>query len=729
MLLAVNLNRSMIDFMLKARKEKKTLKVRYGRVLFSGSSGAGKTSFYKLLLNRCRSEQHISTGLAQSEQVIAAVKVDVRSRDKHVELYELDIEHEILKFQSLLSTMANKKANNPTTGIKSSSSSQSNSELKLCDIELLMAREALVEESEKSDEINIFTFMDTGGQPQFISMIPAVNSSAMITFVVHDLQSSLIDRVKVSHGGEDGKQTFIPYTIGCTNLELIKSLVCFTNNIFLQKKPFLEEVCETRKKDSVSCLSFIGSHLDQVLAKNTDKEDSIHRIDETLDVVLKDAGLEHVWMDVHAQYKFLIPVNNLTSEDENDYGTCDSARRIRRKLYDKILQQEVYNVPIVWLLLELEIRRKCEGQKFITYNEIVDLCQEHDLIQNEDDIKNGLRFHHLFGVLLYFDEIPELCNYVFTDYQWLFNNLTEIVYQSYLNCHDNIKVTTEFKWKGFFTESLLDKCELKLKHKSGSLNETEIDFKQGFIKLLEHLRIIAPLTEGDKSIVYFMPSLLSTCDLTDCHCKFPSEVLPENGVICDKSEPLLVQFKLQGKRSDSPGSFPRGTFCCLIVQLLQDKVTWHPFWSNNKQKVFNNLVTLLHQRTGQYVTLIDRIFYLEVVMLQNIDGAFKSIHYEVKQILKNALDTIGLKLNFYKFYLTFCFICQRCLTEGKHVLLQENVSGFTFNCCHGHSIQKSSKYSVWDKVCYKKLFACLVIHVYHNIARWNYHIHGTFGGN
>ena len=694
MLFAVNLNKNMIDFMLKARKQNKTLKVCYGRVLFSGSSGAGKTSFYKLLLNRCRSEQHISTGLAQSEQVVAAVKVDVRNRDKHVELYELDIKHEILKLRSLLSTMASKKANNPTTGIKSSSSSQSNSELKLCDVERLMAREELVEESEKSDEMNIFTFMDTGGQPQFISMIPAVNSSAMITFVVHDLQGSLNDGVTVSHGGEDGEQTFIPYNIGCTNLELIKSLVCFTNNIFLQKKPFLEEVCETRRKESVSCLSFIGSHLDQVLA-NTDKEDGIHRIDETLVAMVKDAGLEHVWMNVHPKYKFLIPVNNLTSEDENDYGTHDSARRIRRKLYDKILQQEVYNVPIVWLLLELEIRKKCEGQKFLTYDEIVDLCWEHDLIQKEDDIKNGLRFHHLFGVLLYFDEIPELCDYVFTDYQWLFNNLIAIVYQSYLNCHDNIKVITEFKWKGFFTESLLDKCELKLKHKSGS----EINFKQGFIKLLEHLRIIAPLIEEDKSIVYFMPSLLSTCDLTSCQCKIPSEVLPESSVICDKSEPLLVQFKLQDKCSDSPGSFPRGIFCCLIVHMLQDKRTWRPYWLDNKQKVFDNLVTLLHRETGQYVMLIDRIFYLEVVMLQNIENAFNAIHYEVKQILKNALYTIGLKLNFYKFYLTFCFICQKCLNEGKHVLLQE-VSDLTFDCCHGHSTQKSSKYSVWDKVRY-----------------------------
>ena len=39
-----------------------------------------------------------------------------------------------------------------------------------------------------SDEAwDIFTFIDTGGQPQFISMLPVVNVSAMITFIIHKM--------------------------------------------------------------------------------------------------------------------------------------------------------------------------------------------------------------------------------------------------------------------------------------------------------------------------------------------------------------------------------------------------------------------------------------------------------------------------------------------------------------------------------------------------------------
>ena len=684
----------MIDFMIEARKHNKTIKVRYGKVLFSGSSGAGKTSFYKLLMNRKRSKHHISTGLVQSEQVVAAVKVDVRRKDEFVELYELNIKEEIFKLHSLLNTMTSKHSINIPKTVSAK-------EVKLCNVELEIAKDRslpdvskteFIDTTEKRDEMNLFTFMDTGGQPQFISMLPAVSNSAMVTFLIHDVRAKLNDPVKVAHGDKDGKQTFVPYTIGCTNLELIKNLICFTNNSLLRKKPFLGEISENRTKESISYLSFIGSHLDEALASNND-ETHIHEIDDNLDIVVKDTGLEHVFRKVHHDYKYLIPVNNLTSEGENEYGTHDSVKKIRKKLYDKILLQEVYNVPIVWVLLELEIRSKCEieEQKFITYQEIVELCQQHNLIQNEDDIKNGLRFFHLFGLLLYFDEVPELSDYVFTDYQWLFNNLTEIVYQSYLQYdQDNIKVQDDFKWKGFFKESLLDKCKLKLKHQSKS---SEIDFTQGFIKLLKYLRIVAPVLQEDNSIIYFMPSLLSMCDFGTNKESFPPGVLPDNNVVCNETEPLLIQFKLCN--TNKPGSFPRGTFCCLVVELLQDRLSWCLFWSDSKEKVFDNLVTLLYRETGQYVTLIDRIFYLEVVMLQETRS---SMHYKIKNILKEALYKIGVDLNFESFLLTFGFICCKCLSQDRHTLCSES-SNLKFNCCYGHSTDKTSKYTVWDEVC------------------------------
>ena len=480
---AGKVNQDMISFMIEGRKNNKTIKLRYGRVLFNGSSGAGKTSFYKLLMNRKHSKQHISTGLAESEQVIAVAKVNVDDKDNYVELYELDIKKEILKLQSLLNIMA---SDDPDK-IKISGGSKANSEeSKLCAVEIQMAKEhdlqntGMISKVEARDEImNVFTFMDTGGQPQFISMIPAVNSSAMVAFVVHNVVQNLDDNVTVVHGDSKGNSTFSPYTIGCTNSELIKSLISFCSNSILRKKPFLKEICD-EPKENVSCLSFIGSHIDEALADEKSKHrDSVKKIDYSLGTMVAEAGLKHVWMNIHPDYEYLIPVNKLTSESKNEYKTYNSVKKIRKRLYDKIKQQEVYNVPIVWLLMELEIRKKCEEkqQKFIPYSEIVDLCEKHGLIKKQDDIKNGLTFHHLFGMLLYFDEVTQLRDYVFTDYTWVFDNLTKIVYQLYEAYDgDEVNVKKDLKQKGFFNKSLLDKCNLKLTHQSESSQEIEIDF-------------------------------------------------------------------------------------------------------------------------------------------------------------------------------------------------------------------------------------------------------------
>ena len=274
--------------------------------------------------------------------------------------------------------------------------------------------------------------------------------------------------------------------------------------------------------------------------------------------------------------------------------------------------------------------------------------------------------------------------------------MTEIVYQSYLNYdQDDIDVVTDFKWRGFFTESLLDKCNLKLTYQSDSFRESEVEFKNGFIKLLEFLRIIASLSKQDDSVIYFMPSILSTCNFGDDQHIIPTEVLPEETVVCDKTEPLLIQFKLHDSM-DKPGSFPRGTFCCLIVELLQERSTWHLYWSDNEEKVFDNLVTLLHLETGQYITLIDRIFYLEVIMLQEGRTGSCFIQYKVKQMLKEALKKIGLKLNFEEFVLSFGYICYKCLRKGKHVVMDTTYAKLC--CCHGHTLLKMDKHTIWDKV-------------------------------
>jgi len=520
-------DKAMVNFMLEACRKGKTMKVRFGRVLFSGVSAAGKTNFYKLLLNKKFQARHISTGLHESERV-SAMKIGMQCLDSHVQFIVLDFKKEIEELKSRLNILT-KQPQQPEVQLTEQSQvepsvakvemkSEVNLQMQLCGVELSMVESTV--SSEKiinfvEDTWNILTFLDTGGQPEFINMLPAVNSCAMVTFIVHNMKNSLTSPVTVTHGRKDGEQSFKPYTIDCTNLQLIRSLISFTNNILLGRRPdaiFNKE--SIIKGNNTSYVSFIGTHSDCV-----PKED-INKLNSDLEVIVSDFQLPmHVWKRVHKDYKYLIPVDNTTAHiDDED----KSAIVIRNKLYDVLCEQNTYHVPIVWIILELEIRQICQERHnhAISYAEVVELCREKKLLDEEDDIKNGLRFHHLFGTLLYFEEVEEISDIIFTDLQWLFDKMTDIVKLSF--DLSDVKASEDFERKGIFRPVLLDKINFTVEGFRG-IGDPSRNFKESFLKLLEHLNIVAPMKQPNGIIEkYFMPCLLSNCsfDSDKSQCNF-----------------------------------------------------------------------------------------------------------------------------------------------------------------------------------------------------------------
>ena len=515
---------------------------------------------------------------------------------------------------------------------------------------------------------DILTFVDTGGQPEYISMLPAVNSSVMITFVVHKMEegvASLYRPVTVKHSG---KCCFQPYSLGYNNLDLIKTLISFTNNIFLLKKPFLDEVC-CKEGNSVSYLSFIGTHLDQVSASD------IIEIDKVLAETVVNSELKHV-LKVNPDYEYLIPVDNTTA---GQAGEDKSASKIRNKIYHLLQEQAVYEVPYVWLLLELEIRMVCEKRRcsFITYIEVLELCKKKELSNDEDFIRNGLKFHHLFGVLLYFDEVKGMQDLIITDHKWLFKKLTDIVLHSYYTDLTSADVY-EFEHQGIFNKTLLDKIDLAKEFVESDIDIEAFDVKRSFLNLLQHLKIISPIENSTK---YFMPCLLHSCKYTEDQQK----ILQNCGTNCVVTvddpnlpiEPLVIQFTLDSSPKQA-GSFPRGVFCCLVVQLQQDHQNWELKWSRYIKKVFSNLVTFFVEEgsCGYFVTLIDRLFFLEVHIAHDTKMDYRfTIHHEIFCDVKDALHKVGKSLNFCKFNLNYGFVCHNCKKPGddiEHVDVKES---------------------------------------------------------
>ena len=681
--------------MLEARRSGNAIKVRYGKVLLSGSCATGKTSFFRLLMKKKLEDQYKSTPLADAHRVIFTTKVYVQpsTSDEDVEFEMLNFKSEISQLRSRVRTKVNSAVPLPTvpeTTHESTVGAIANSD-SITKIETDIAANLETEQVPKrsTEKIwDILTFIDTGGQPEYISMLPAVNSSVMITFVVHKMEggvTSLYSPVTVTHSG---KHSFQPYTLGYSNLDLIKTLISFTNNIFLHKKPFLDDIC-CKKGNSVSSLSFIGTHLDKVL--DTD----IIKIDKILARTVVDSELKNV-LRLNPSFEYLIPVDNTTAGQTDE---DKSASKIRNEIYHLLQQQDIYEVPYIWLLLELEIRKVCEdrGCSFITYTEVLELCKQKEMISdNEDFIRDGLKFHHLFGILLYFDEVEGMRDLIITDHKWLFSKLTDIVLHSYSTDLTSADVH-EFEHQGIFNKTLLDKIDLATEFEKSGIDTEKFDVKESFLNLLKFLKFIAPIENSTK---YFMPCLLRNCNFTEDQQK----VLQSYGTNCvvtdDNSnlpiEPLLVQFTLCSS-SDQVGSFPRGVFCCLVVQLQQDHENWALQWSPNTKKVFSNLVTFFveDRNCGHYVTLIDRLFFLEVQIAHDTKIVYGStIHHKIFCNVRDALHKVGKSLNFCNFDLSFGFLCHECKEPEVHITKPKMNSAYLRCYCKQHT-KVTPSHKVW----------------------------------
>ena len=185
-----------------------------------------------------------------------------------------------------------------------------------------------------------------------------------------------------------------------------------------------------------------------------------------------------------------------------------------------------------------------------------------------------------------------------------------------------------------------------------------------------------------------MPFILDSCELTDLKQKVPE--YKANNI-----EPLLIQFK---STDTETYSFPRGAFCFLVVELMVS-MKWEPY-----RQAYVNLITLLKKDTAHYVTLIDRIFCLEIHVTYKKDNI---IHHEVLEIINKALCTVGKKL---KIDCTLChgFTCPCQLINEMHIIyIREDNDKYCY-CSENSSTDLTDTYTVWFKK-YYEVSICIIL--------------------
>jgi len=369
--------------------------------------------------------------------------------------------------------------------------------------------------------------------------------------------------------------------------------------------------------------------------------------------VCKTQSKAAVWQTDDGNILFSVD-NTTAGHDENEDPLASS---IRSRIESLAANKEVYELPITWILLELEIQQVCSDKQkpCISFDDCVLLATDTGLISDKEEVTSFLLYYHLLGILIYFAEVSGLCNYVIVDHQWWFDKISSIICLTFQQASINYQAVQKLKYHGLLSKTLLQHVEWK--------DDIKEEF---FLALLVHLNIIAPIRASgrDTEENYFIPFLLPTCCLQQC-----SEMLKKYGYI--KGQPLLIQFQ--------SGLLPRGLFCSLIVELLQHSPKgWHPHFSHDGvHHAFSNLITF-SLPGGYSLSLFDKVSYLEV-QIRHIDNSSPTpIHVKAYNHLAYALTEVCIHLNFDYERLQYGFLCQCGTTTEDHIaLLPETISSAT----------------------------------------------------
>ena len=488
------------------------------------------------------------------------------------------------------------------------------------------------------DVLNIITLLDTGGQPEYIHLLPTVNIHPMVTFVVHNLSNSLEDQVLVEYS-EHGNHIFEPYHLHYSNFDMIKFLMSSINDSLEKASShILRQMAIFPGKNNISYLCCVGTHVDKVnlgIIQNIDSQltSMVTMLDCKASVWLKQDG------------GVLFPVDNTTAGSVNEEDPM--ADFIRNKIDELAQDKCIYELPITWMLFEMEIRKVCSDndKPFMSFKDCCIVAQSTNLITNTEDVENALIYHHLLGVLLYYHDVPALCDYVIIDHQWLFDKISNIVCSSF-KCTMNTHAIMRLKYNGILSKELIQQFSWK-----------EALDKEYFIALLVEMKIIAPIQRDDGTGKdYFIPYILPTFTIQS-----PSDdIFFRYG--CLQGESLLIQF--------ASNLLPRGFFCCLAVEILQQLPQgWnHLITKNDTYHTYSNLITFVIQG-AYYLSLLDKFSYLEVQIRHKKIKFYQQfpVHLAVQDILAKAIENVCEQLSFSHCRLQYGFHCKCENVNEPHI--------------------------------------------------------------
>ena len=448
--------------------------------------------------------------------------------------------------------------------------------------------------SKKAALIDLLHMIDTGGQPEFMEIMPSLIHNSNLTLLVLNLDQSLDEYPQFAFY-KDGIPFERPLPSIRTNRQVIRQLA----RTLQAKQP-------ARKISQPSKVSVIGTHRDCVERKGMLPE-TLAAMNEEVENIFKEDELMHK----------IIPVN-LKDPDHKDEKVLEN---LRQRISNAGIGVKT-ELPLSFFMFEHEAIKYAEQKKdrkvmVLSFEECVQVGAR--LKMSHEVVRAALIFHR-HNIFLYFQHI--LPNVVFLAPQVPLNFVNAIVALGYKVRSDAIS-TLAPKYErlckeGTITEKMLCDESLWLSDESLQLFDHFIPGiyePQDVIKLFLYIYAIAPLSiEEPLDSDQQPPSCSSTLSwkpseereylmMTLLEDK-PENDIPKYLPSPSKVAPLVIHF--------SSGCVPNGCFGNTISCLIS---TYN--WNVSRMKkvpkcLAHNIVTLSDPTLPVTITIMNSTRHLEI---------------------------------------------------------------------------------------------------------------------
>lgn len=435
--------------------------------------------------------------------------------------------------------------------------------------------------------------IDTGGQSEFLEMLPALTLGPALSLIFFKLNENLKSLYSIIYVNENGTTTLpheSEFTVEEIMFQILSSIACFSS--FGSKSRKAQQDKSKFSANSLQSASvLVGTHSDRV------SKEAVKDVDAYLQQRLRETDFfKRNLVQFYRTDQMILPINNMSGGKEEVL----SIRKFIEDLIDRYFKE--IEVPAAWLIFSLCLRKL--GKKIFTFTECTAIADK--LYMKEEELKEALWFlHHSVGSVMHFPELPELQDMIICDLQVIFDSVTGLIVNTYTFGNVHKAAEEKFRDTGIFS--------LRDIRKAASMSCNLIPLNK-LVVLLQYINFIARIqsdsseSEEAESIEdhrYFMPAILKSVPKSELLRKSQSassnQLLPSS---------LLIYYEC--------GYVPIGMFCALIANLVGRGQKFAPKWVLIESEVFKNKVSFRVGIEYDVVTLISHPRYYEISITRPI---------------------------------------------------------------------------------------------------------------